>query len=270
MKSNYSESKVGSQVFHYNSSYFAKQIFDCDYLSIAEAIVQQYNPESVIEFGCGNGNISRALASIGVTVFALDGYADPDFHEFSNITFVKADFNDTEALGKQLKSMNKKFDVAVSLEVAEHLDPSVSDAFIDCITSVSDVVIFSAAVLEQGGDGHINCRPREYWHDQFTLKDFIVVDTIREQLKGKENVAIWYRLNTIDYVRKNTGLAMNHPEQLVRRLVASESEAASAFYNAQKKFERSQQLLLMQPMYTVFQIRNFLKQLIGRQPIKLD
>jgi SAM-dependent methyltransferase len=255
--------------FHYDSKYFNQLIFRCDYRSIAESIVQQYSPQSVIEVGCGNGDLSRELAMMGVDVFALDGYADPRFSADEKITFKKVDFNDTFALKNHVATLAKKFDVAICLEVAEHLDPSVSSVLIEVLTSVADVVIFSAAVPGQGGDGHINCRPREFWHDLFSKHNFKVVDTIREKLKEKDGVATWYRLNILDYARKSD-VTSPETDQLVRRLIASESEASSAFYRAQKRYELRDQLLRMQPFRFVFWFRNSVKKLIGRPPITLD
>jgi hypothetical protein len=262
--------QMQNPVFDYNSKYFKQQIFNCDYRLIAEAIVQQYNPQSVIEFGCGKGDLSRAFASMGLSVFAFDGYANPDFYELENITFAKVDFNGTLALKTHLAALKRKFDVAICLEVAEHLDPSVSSELIEVITSVSDVVIFSAAVPGQGGDGHINCRSREFWYDQFTKNNFEIADTIRVRLRGKDDVAVWYRLNVIDYVKRNVNVFSPEISQLVRRLIASESEASSAFYRAQKKYELRHQLLIMQPFRFVFWLRNMIKKLVGRSPIALD
>src|SRR5690242_12854298 len=149
---------------YYNDQYFNSEIFDFDYVPIAEAIMRQYAPASIIEFGCGNGELTKALSKKGASITAIDGYAHPNFNNHDNISFFKIDLNNSVVLKKFLATQNQKFDVAICMEVAEHLNPDVTESLIDSLTSSADVVIFSAAIPGQGGEGHINCRNRVFWH----------------------------------------------------------------------------------------------------------
>ena len=73
---------------HYNKTYFGSKIFDYDYKPIAEAIYEAYKPKSIIEFGCGNGELGKAFSGLPISDFvAIDGYAQPDFSKHSNISF---------------------------------------------------------------------------------------------------------------------------------------------------------------------------------------
>lgn len=58
-------------------------------------------------------------------------------------------------------SLGRKFDLCVSMEVAEHLPPSRADSFVADLVGLAPVVLFSAAVPEQGGTNHLN----EQWPD---------------------------------------------------------------------------------------------------------
>lgn len=65
-----------------------------------------------------------------------------------------------------------KFDLAYSIEVGEHIPEAFARNFVKYISSLSDFVIFSAAFPGQGGQGHINEQPQEYWRDLFLLEGF--------------------------------------------------------------------------------------------------
>ena len=106
---------------YYNQNYFSSSIFQYDYSAIADAIIEQYKPKSIIEFGCGNGELSMAFAARGVLVEAIDGYSSPDFKHYPNIRFSKVDLNNIEDVNIFLSSLGKKFDISMSFEVAEHL-----------------------------------------------------------------------------------------------------------------------------------------------------
>lgn len=255
---------------HYNKQYFNSSIFEYDYLPIANAILKQYDPKSIIEFGCGNGGLSKAFSNAGIAVTAIDGYATPDFSGYDNITFYKIDLNDPIALGDFLATQIQKFDLAVCLEVAEHLDPGVSAALIDSLTSAAGVVIFSAAVPEQDGEGHINCRNRSYWHKQFEKNNFLLKDSIRSQIRDNEKVGKWYALNTVDYVRLTGEPSIADYQSLVANLVSSESAAASQFYLANRKLEYKNQLLKMDIIWKAYKFRNFIKKLLGKPTNPFD
>jgi len=74
--------------------------------------------------------------------------------------------------------INRRFDLAVSLEVAEHLDRDSARRFIQTLVKLSSVVLFSAAIPYQGGTHHVNeqslgdeCRQLDHETLQPALKD---------------------------------------------------------------------------------------------------
>ena len=58
-------------------------------------------------------------------------------------------------------------DVAYSFEVAEHVPPELGRRLVEFLLELAPTVVFSAAHPGQGGQGHINEQPREYWADEF-------------------------------------------------------------------------------------------------------
>ena len=60
---------------------------------------------------------------------------------------------------------SKRFDLAICLEVAEHLPVNAADAIVESLTRLAPVVLFSAAIPHQGGVNHINEQWLDYWRD---------------------------------------------------------------------------------------------------------
>ena len=97
----------------------------------------------------------------------------------------------------------KPFELAQSLEVAEHLDECYAENLIALLTSLSDIVLFSAAIPYQGGTHHINCQPPSYWAKIFAQHNFLCFDILREKIWDKEAIAPWYRQNSFIFIHKN-------------------------------------------------------------------
>lgn len=257
---------------YYNPAYFDSAIFNVDYAPIAKAILKEYHPKTLIEFGCGNGELSKSLSQQDdqIHITAIDGYATPDFTKHKQIEFKKIDLNEPASVQAYLTSLNKKFDVAICMEVAEHLKPEVSGALIDSMTSVADAVIFSAAVPHQDGEGHINCRNRIFWHQQFEKNNFMLRDTIRSQIRHNPGVAKWYALNTVDYKKAHHPPTIEEYKTLVNNLVESESEASSNFYFVSRGIHYKNHLLQLDIIRQAFRLRNFIKKLVGKKTLSID
>jgi len=244
----------------YTSDYFKSDIFDTDYRTIALAIFEVYHPTTVAEFGCGPGHLSREIAKLGVQVTAVDGYAQPDFSGLS-VEFHQLDLNNPTAITNFFTG--KHFDLAVSLEVAEHLQPEMSPILLESLTKVAPIVVFSAAVPGQGGHGHINLRSRDYWHKEFASRNFIVADRLRERLRVNPNVAPWYRYNLLDYIYTD------HPKvpqlsEVIHRLIASESDVATAYYETSTKLEVANFRLNFPPVRFYLSMRQVAKRLLAK------
>lgn len=100
----------------------------------------------------------------------------------------------------------KPFCLAQSLEVAEHLDMFYAENFIDLLTNLSDIVLFSAAIPFQSGTHHINCQPPQYWADKFAARGYDCYDILRPKFWGDEKIAWWYWQNSFLYVHKSVKL----------------------------------------------------------------
>jgi hypothetical protein len=99
--------------------------------------------------------------------------------------------------------LRRRFDLVVSLEVAEHLPPEIASVFVSSLVAHGPAVLFSAAIPFQGGAGHVNEHWPSYWADLFAVHGFVPVDIVRPVVWADEQVAYWYAQNTVLYVDRD-------------------------------------------------------------------
>jgi hypothetical protein len=94
------------------------------------------------------------------------------------------------------------FDLAICLEVAEHLPQSRAKTFISDLCRLSEATLFSAAIPHQGGTHHVNCQWQSFWCELFSAHDRVPVDVVRPNAWGRPDVAWWYQQNTLLYLTR--------------------------------------------------------------------
>jgi SAM-dependent methyltransferase len=154
---------------------------------------------SVIDVGCGAGSWASVFREQGIEdVVGVDGEGVSDDQLLiPRDTFVTADLAQTDAAAPL--PISRRFDLCVSLEVAEHLDESRADAFVRTLTDLADVVLFSAATPRQGGTHHVNEQWQDYWARRFRTRSYLPIDCIRPKIWSRDDVEVWYRQNIILY-----------------------------------------------------------------------
>ena len=166
---------------------------------IAETIVDRFHPQAVIDVGSGSGALLAALQRRGVPRLAgLEG--SEEGLRRSRRLRVNAGFCDLT----QPFRLGPQFDVAVCLEVAEHLPADVADQFAGCLASGPDVLVFSAATPGQGGENHVNEQPHDYWIEKLRAHGFAVDEEMTARVReewSERAVASWYCRNVIFFRR---------------------------------------------------------------------
>ena len=149
---------------------------------------------SVVDVGCGIGTWLRAFMQHGVEdPLGIDGpWVRPDQLLIPRERFVVAD------LATKIP-VDRSFDLAISLEVAEHLPPASAGLFVSSLTRLAPVVVFSAAIPGQGGTDHVNEQWPGYWADRFAAARFVAIDCLRARVWHDPAVQWWYAQNTIVY-----------------------------------------------------------------------
>src|SRR5262249_15823855 len=152
-------------------------------------------------------NWAAAFLANGVEdVMAIDGdYVDRSMLRIDPGLFTPVD------LEKPIR-LNRAFEMAVCLEVGEHLIPAWVVCFVDELTRLAPVIAFSAAIPGQGGTNHINEQWPSYWTALFAKRRYQVFDCLRARLWYDERIVVCYRQNLLFYVSESLGnLFAGHP-----------------------------------------------------------
>jgi SAM-dependent methyltransferase len=181
-------------------------------------VLDLLKPASIIDVGCGVGTWLAVARGLGVrSLLGLEGewvrYVAKDVDEL-DITFC-----DLEAPLK----VPQRFDLALCMEVAEHLTEGRADSFVRDLCAMSDVILFGAAVPGQGGCDHINEQWQSYWSERFASLGYRPYDVVRPKVWTDPRVEHWYRQNSLLYVNdaakhlvngypECTMISMMHPE----------------------------------------------------------
>ena len=99
-------------------------------------------------------------------------------------------------------SLDRRFDLVVSLEVAEHLDAGAANGFVASLVRHGDVVLFSAAIPFQGGHHHVNEQFADYWVERFAAHGYLALDFVRPQIWSDEGVLWWLRQNVLVFAHE--------------------------------------------------------------------
>ncbi len=102
--------------------------------------------------------------------------------------------------------LSRRFDLALCLEVAEHLPAPKAELLVERLSHLSDVVLFSAAIPHQGGTDHVNEQWPSYWAGLFEARGYRCFDVLRWSIWDDEGISFWYRQNLLFYVRRETAI----------------------------------------------------------------
>lgn len=157
-------------------------------------LVELVAPRSAVDVGCGAAAWLEVLRESGVDdVLGIDGP-----HVAGLLRIPPALFH-AHDLSLPLR-LSRRFDLALSLEVAEHLPPSEAERFVRDLVALAPVVCFSAAIPGQGGTRHVNEQWPEYWAALFRAQDYLVVDCLRPRIWNDPEVEFFYAQNTLLFV----------------------------------------------------------------------
>jgi len=169
---------------------------------VVPLIMTLVKPASVLDVGCGIGTWLKIFEENGVKDFlGVDGsYVKKNLLKIDGSKFIAHDLSTP-------LNLHRKFDLAISLEVAEHLSESYADTFVESLTRHADVIVFSAAIPDQGGQNHLNEQWLSYWKTKFDRFNFHLYDAIRPKVWNNSNVDVWYRQNMVVFCKEGHALS---------------------------------------------------------------
>ncbi|MEI8349037.1 MAG: methyltransferase domain-containing protein [Candidatus Omnitrophota bacterium] len=161
---------------------------------IVPLVMDLVAPKSVVDVGCGVGVWLSIFRKHGVEDFlGIDGsWVNKKYLQIPADRFLAHDL-------RLPLTVNRRFDLVVSLEAAEHVPSECAEIFINSLVSFGPVVLFSAAIPSQGGIGHINEQWPDYWAKYFRIKGYVVVDYLRGAI-WNEKVSPIYAQNILLFI----------------------------------------------------------------------
>ena len=158
-----------------------------------------FHPSSVIDVGCGIGTFLAVFRRYGVgNVKGIDGnWVNRELlaKYISLPDFIEADL-------QRPLPVDRRFDLALCLEVAEHLRPDAAGVLVESLVQLSDIIIFSAALPGQGGENHLNEQYVDYWQEKFASHGYYFHDVFRSWFWNNPNISWWYRQNMFLVTKK--------------------------------------------------------------------
>jgi hypothetical protein len=161
---------------------------------VVPAVQEIVGADSVIDVGGGEGWWAAAFAELGARAVSIDA-GSPD-HPAARVEHIRYD------LRRGMPTELGVFDLALCLEVAEHLDQPTGDRLVAALCELAPVVLFSAAVPGQDGHGHLNEQWPAYWVERFSSFGFQCSGALRWRFWRDERVEEWYRQNLLFAARE--------------------------------------------------------------------
>lgn len=161
-------------------------------------LLERLNCKSIVDFGCGVGEyLNLAKKYMGIEkVRGLDGEWVREYLEIEQDEFLSCDLT-------QDIDLKEKYDLAICLEVAEHLPRERAKTFIGNLVRHADIVLFSAAIPHQGGTYHVNEQYPSYWKKIFEAFNFSLCDCVRNHFWNDEKINEYYKQNIFIYCKSN-------------------------------------------------------------------
>ena len=166
---------------------------------IANTLLQNCNPNSIIDIGAGDGSwiVTLASKSEAKRLIAVD-LPGSNFESIKNsnktIEVQTIDFE------QEMIQNGEPYDLAICVEVIEHISSDRALRLLDWMSENCRAIIFSGATPGQGGTHHINEQSQSYWIGSMSKRGFIPIDNMRPQLINNKKVASYYRNNIFLYI----------------------------------------------------------------------
>ncbi len=147
-------------------------------------------PETLLDVGCGPGHLVRLSRSMGVEAVGVDQFAS------DNMWLACEDLTCLKHL--------PPVEAVICWEVAEHIESKHADHLCDLLVGATQqYLLFSAAIPNQGGSGHVNEQPHTYWEIKLSRRglelDVMLTSHLRRVFTDIASRAWWYGQNIMAF-----------------------------------------------------------------------
>jgi GT2 family glycosyltransferase len=134
---------------------------------LADRITVDLQPRSVMDTGCGRGDLVKALRARGVDAWGLDG-------SLTSIQNVLPESLPFCQVGSLLEPLPQPcYDLIICIDVIEHLPAEEAIRAVENLCQHGDDILFSSLPLDSNDPPHLTSQPPEYWAAIFNRFGFI-------------------------------------------------------------------------------------------------
>lgn len=133
--------------------------------NFADHIIRDIQPQTVLDAGCAMGLLVEVLRQRGVEAWGVD------ISEYA-IQNVAPQVKPYCRVGSVTEPFERRYDLIVSMEVVEHMQPADSEATIANLCQHSDDILFSSTPFDYREATHFNVQPPEVWAEMFARQNF--------------------------------------------------------------------------------------------------
>ena len=157
-------------------------------------------PGRIVDVGCATGEFIAEFRKRGYQSYGIEGsenafkFIPKKIRKFVQLFDLRDNFSEL--------IFSKKFDIAICMEVAEHIEKEYSDIFVDNLCNLSDYVMMSAAPPGQKGHHHVNCQFSEYWEEKFKVYGYKRITDY--EIKFETFMYPWIRKKGLNAYCQNT------------------------------------------------------------------
>lgn len=132
---------------------------------IADRIVADLHPTTVLDAGCAMGFLVEALVKRGVDAKGID------VSEFA-ISQVHESVRDRCRVQSLTEPLDGRYDLITCIEVVEHIAPQDADTVIANLCAATDRLLLSTTPQNYGEPTHLNVQPPEAWSAALAKQGF--------------------------------------------------------------------------------------------------
>jgi SAM-dependent methyltransferase len=134
--------------------------------AMADAIVRDLRPTTVLDAGCAMGFLVEALRERGVEAWGID----VSEHAISQVHESVAEHCEVGTLTDPLP---RRYDLIVSVEVLEHIPPAEANAAVANLCAATDRLLLSTTPDDYGEATHLNVQAPEAWSAMLAQNGFL-------------------------------------------------------------------------------------------------
>ena len=145
-------------------------------------LIRIFGIQSMLDIGCGPGDMVQIAQDRGIDVMGVDGdYSLAGVWAEKNIPVVCCD------LSEGTPTIDRKFDLAWSVEFLEHVEEKYQDNYMKLFEKCNYVVC-TAAPPGYPGHHHVNCRDQDYWIGVFGRYGFVFSPDITAAIRRESTM----------------------------------------------------------------------------------